>query len=70
MSAPTPVPGPQNDDLTHWIDRFKAVAADPHSAMAPSPPKASPWHNRFFQFFDPIDTCECFRLVITSFPHP
>ncbi|KAG0646842.1 cadmimum resistance [Hyphodiscus hymeniophilus] len=57
MSTSIAAQNPPNDDLTHWIDRFKVVAADPHALMAPAHPQASQWHNRFFQFFEPIDTC-------------
>jgi hypothetical protein len=58
MSASKPAQTPQNDDLTHWIDRFKVAAADPNAVMAPSHPQASQWHSRFFEFFEPIDSCK------------
>ncbi|MCJ1234124.1 hypothetical protein MMC14_002082 [Varicellaria rhodocarpa] len=56
-SAPPPIHYQHDDDVADWINRFKAVAAKPETLTAPAPQTASPWFNRLFGCFEPIDTC-------------
>jgi len=55
--APPPQAAPPVDDITDWVNRVKAVVEQPETVTAPAPAGAAPWHNRFIEFFAPVDTC-------------
>lgn len=59
----TAAAAPPTDDISDWINRVKAFIAKPETVTAPAPAGASAWHERFIEFFDPIDTCLSLHLV-------
>lgn len=50
-------PAAQPDDVGEWMARVKEVVAKPDILTAAPPQGAGKWHEDFFAFFDPVDTC-------------
>jgi len=48
---------PQKDDIAEWVERVKVVINNPETFTAPAPASARSWHNGFWEFCMPIDTC-------------
>lgn len=61
----------QPDDVADWINRVKGALEKPETITA-AVPGAKPFHNQFWNCFDPIETCAitcCFPCVTFGKTH-
>jgi Cys-rich protein (TIGR01571 family) len=55
------------NDINDWTNRLKDLLANQQAFSAPKVPGSIPFHNRFIEFFNPIDECilTCFCPCVT-----